>query len=228
MGAENGHCAGAKSSRLARTKARLGAYIRKVRPRSATIPRALGGVAGVALLATLALALTPAAAWGDEDDWEVSGRAGLSSVVVDGRDPLGVGLGVDLQYGLDDAWAARLSTHGARCGVTGDDAHNLPGGTIWSYSAFAGINYTMDVLRLLPTFEVGVGYMGLAGAVRTPHRTFGIQVGIGAEYLLTPRFTVGAVAEYLFAPFDLVSNVLNGSQTPQAFSFSARLGWILN
>lgn len=187
------------------------------------IPLALGGMAAIALAAA-----APRPAWGDEDDWEVSGRAGFSSVVVDGRDPLGLGLGLDLQYGLDDAWAARISTNGGRHGVTGDTNHNLPGGTIWSYAAFAGMSYTMDVLRLLPTFEVGVGYLGIAGAVRTPHRTFGVQVGIGAEYLLTPRFTLGAMAEYLFAPFDLVSNVLNGSQTPQSFSLSARLGWILN
>jgi opacity protein-like surface antigen len=180
---------------------------------------------GVAAAGRLAY---PCAAVADEDDWEVSARAGVSSVVVDGRDPLGLGLGLDLQYGLDDAWAARISTRGGRYGVSGDRTRNLPDGTIWSYSAFAGINYTMDVLRLLPTFEVAVGYLGLDGAVRAPHRTFGIQVGIGAEYLLTPRFTVGAVAEYLFAPFDLASNVLNGSQTPQAFAFSVRLGWILH
>lgn len=170
----------------------------------------------------------PGGARADEDDWEVSARAGMSSVVVDGRDPLGLGLGLDLQYGLDDAWAARISTRGGRQVVTGNPGRNLPDGTIWSYAAFAGINYTMDVLRLLPTFEVGLGFLGIDGAVRAPHRRFGVQVGIGAEYLLTPRFTLGAVAEYVFAPFDLVSNVLNGSQTPQAFSFAVRLGWILN
>jgi len=164
----------------------------------------------------------------DEDDWEISARTGISSVVVDGRDPLGVGAGLDLQYGLDDAWAVRISGSGGRHGVDADPNRGLPGGTIWSYSAFAGLNYTMDVLRLLPTFELGIGYLGILGAVRSSRRSLGVQAGIGADYLWAPRFTVGAKAEYVFAPFDLVSNVLNGTQTPQAFSFSVRLGWILN
>jgi hypothetical protein len=64
--------------------------------------------------------------------------------------------------------------------------------------------------------------------VQAERRTLGVQAGIGADYLWSPRFTVGAKAEYVFAPFDLISNALNGSQTPQAFSLSARIGWILN
>jgi hypothetical protein len=182
-------------------------------------------VVTVALLAG-GWSVGPAAA--DEDDWEISARTGIASVVVDGRDPLGIGAGLDLQYGLDDAWAVRISGSGGRHGVDADPNRGLPGGTIWSYSAFAGLNYTMDVLRLLPTFELGIGYLGILGAVRTSRRSLGVQAGIGADYLWAPRFTVGAKAEYVFAPFDLVSNVLNGTQTPQAFSFSFRLGWILN
>lgn len=152
----------------------------------------------------------------------------MASVVVDGRDPLGVGVGIDVQYGLDDAWAARLSASGGRHAVDADQMRRLPGGNVWSYSAFAGLNYTMDVLRLLPTFELGLGYLGIAGAVQAQRRSLGVQAGIGADYLWRPRFTIGAKAEYVFAPFDLVSNVLNGSQTPQAFSLCARIGWILN
>jgi hypothetical protein len=185
-------------------------------------------VAAAAVVLVSALGSRARLAHADQDDWEISARAGVASVVVDGRDPLGVGLGLDVQYGLDDAWAARLSASGGRHGVDADPARGRPGGTIWSYSAFAGINYTMDVLRLLPTFELGLGYLGIAGAVQAERRTLGVQAGIGADYLWSPRFTVGAKAEYVFAPFDLISNALNGSQTPQAFSLSARIGWILN
>jgi opacity protein-like surface antigen len=167
------------------------------------------------------------AARADADDWQLSARAGLASVVMDGRDPLGVGLGGELQYGFDDAWALRLSLGGAAQRVSSDMSKQLPGGTIWSYSAFAGVGYTMDVLRLLPTFAAGIGVLGARGAVKTDHTNIGIQVGLGADYLLTPRFSLGATAEYVFAPFDLFSHVLTGDQVPQAFALQARATWTL-
>jgi hypothetical protein len=171
-------------------------------------------------------------AWGatasaDEDDWQISGRAGLASVVVDGRDPMGLGLGAALQYGLDDAWAVRLSLAGAAHSVSSDMAKQLPGGTIWSYSAFAGLSYAMDVLRLLPTFEAGIGILGARGAVKNHLANLGAQLGLGADYLYTPRFSFGATAEYVFAPFDLLSHVLTGDQVPQAFAFCVRATWTL-
>ena len=163
----------------------------------------------------------------DEDDWQVAGRVGLAGVVADGRSPLGLGLGGDVQYGLDDAWAVRLSLAGAGQRVDEDKAHMLPGGTMWSYAAFAGLGYTMDVLRLLPTFEAGVGVLGVRGAVKKSHLAVGVQIGLGADYLLTPRFSVGLAAQYVFAPFDLFSHVLTGDQTPQAFAFCTRATWTL-
>ena len=163
----------------------------------------------------------------DEDDWQLSGRAGLASVVVDGRSPLGVGLGTDVQYGINDTFAARLSLSGGLQRVSTDMKKQLPGGSIWSYAAFAGFGYTMDVLRLLPTFEAGVGVLGVKGAVTRDHHALGVQLGIGADYLLTPRFSVGLTAQYVFAPFDLLSHVLTGDQVPQAFTFEARATWTL-
>ena len=127
----------------------------------------------------------------DEDDWQVAGRAGLAGVVADGRSPLGLGVGGDLQYGLDDAWSLHLSLSGAGQRVDADTSHMLPGGTVWSYAAFAGLGYTMDVLRLLPTFEAGLGVLGMGGAVTSSRLAVGVQVGMGADYLLTPRFSLG-------------------------------------
>ena len=163
----------------------------------------------------------------DEDDWQVSARLGLASMVVEGRDPLGLGLGGEVRYGLDDAWALRLSLGGAAHSVSADKDHQLPGGTIFSYSAFAGLGYTMDVLRLLPTFAVGIGVLGARGAVATDHANLGVDVGLGADYLLTPRLAIGATASYVFAPFDLFSHVLTGDQVPKAFALSARATWTL-
>jgi len=192
------------------------------RPRS-RVP-ALGSLLTTA---ALALAAAPHAARADEDDWRVSARAGLANIVADGRDPMGLGLGGEVQYGLDDAWALRLSVAGAAQRVDAKMDQSLPGGTIWSYSAFAGLGYTMDVLRLLPTFAVGVGVLGARGAVKSHIRHVGIQVGLGADYLVTPRFAFGVAADYVFAPFDLFAHVIEGTQIPQAFALSARATWTL-
>jgi hypothetical protein len=168
-----------------------------------------------------------ASASADEDDWQIAGRLGVASVVADGRSPLGAGLGTDVQYGINDTFSARLSLSGGFQSVSTDAGKQLPGGSIWSYGAFAGLGYTMDVLRLLPTFEAGIGVLGFGGAVKKSHLAMGTQLGIGADYLLTPRFSIGATAQYVFAPFDLLSHVLTGEQVPQAFAFSARATWTL-
>jgi Outer membrane protein beta-barrel domain len=173
----------------------------------------------------LFLVVLPYVASADEDDWQLSARAGVASVAVDGRDPLGVRVGLDGQYGLSDAWGLRLTGTFSRLDISEDKMAALPGGAIWSYSAMASIVYAMDVLRLLPTFEVGLAMLGLNGAVKTPHRAIGMQAALGADYLLGPRLSIGGIAEYIFAPFDLVSNALTGNAVPQAFAFSVRGSW---
>ena len=178
-------------------------------------------------LAASGTSLTPRPARADADDWQVAGRAGLASVVVDGRSPLGAGVGTDVQYGINDTFAARLSLSGGLQRGSADPKQQLPGGNIWSYAAFAGFGYTMDVLRLLPTFEAGIGVLGVRGAVQKDHTAVGMQLGIGADYLLTPRFSLGLTAQYVFAPFDLLSHVLTGDQVPQAFDLGVRATWTL-
>jgi hypothetical protein len=179
------------------------------------------------IFATFAILALPRPAAADDDDWQVSARAGIASVAIEGRNPFGVRLGVDGQYGLSDAWAIRVSAMGSRHGVSENMAAALPGGAIWAYSAFGGLAWTMDVLRLLPSFEVGVGMLGVAGAVAKPHRAIGMQAAIAADYLVGPRWSIGGIAEYVFAPFDLISNALTGDAVPQAFALSARICWII-
>ncbi|MBC8132824.1 MAG: outer membrane beta-barrel protein [Deltaproteobacteria bacterium] len=163
----------------------------------------------------------------DADDWQLSARGGIASVVVEGRDPMGARLALDGQYGLDDAWAIRLTASGSRHDVSTDMAKALPGGAIYAYSLFGGLAYTMDVLRLLPSFEVGIGILGIKGAVVKPHRAIGMQAAVGADYMMGPRWSIGGVAEYVFAPLDLISNALTGNAVPQAFALSMRFCWIL-
>ncbi len=182
----------------------------------------------LALITATISVVAPRRALADADDWQLALRTGLASVVVEGRDPFGLRLAVDGQYGLNDAWAIRLTAGGSRHGVTEDMMARLPGGTIWAYSVFGGLSYTMDVLRLLPSFEVGIGMLGVDGAVVKPHRAIGMQAAAAADYLMGPRWSIGGFAEYVFAPFDLIANALTGTAVPQAFALSARVCWIIH
>jgi len=178
--------------------------------------------------AALTVGVLERTAHADEDDWQVAARAGVSSVSVDGRSPLGPRLALDAQYGLSDAWAVRITAAGSRHGVSGNMAAGLPGGAVYGYSAFGSLAYTMDLLRLLPSFEVGLGVLGVTGAVKNPRRAVGAQAALAADYLMGPRWSVGGVAEYVYAPFDLISNALSGAAVPQAFALSARICWIIH
>src|SRR4051794_27255254 len=50
-----------------------------------------------------------AAASAGEQEWQVSIRAGIGTVDADGRSPFGGAAGIDVEYGITDAWAAHLS-----------------------------------------------------------------------------------------------------------------------
>ena len=181
----------------------------------------------LAALASLLLAVWAPVTRADEDDWQVAARAGIAGITVDGRSELGPRLAVDGTYGLTDAWAIRLTASGSRHGVSEDMARGLPGGAVFGYSAFGGLSYTMDILRLLPSFEMGLGLLGVTGAVKEPRRALGMQAAIAADYLVTPRWSVGGIAEYVYAPFDLITKGLKGTAVPQAFALSARICWII-
>jgi hypothetical protein len=190
-------------------------------------PRALPGPRLVALAMLFLAAAWAPCAHADEDDWQVAARAGIAGITVDGRNELGPRVAVDGTYGLTDAWAIRLTASGSRHGVSEDAARGLPGGAVYGYSAFGGLSYTMDILRLLPSFEMGLGLLGVTGAVTEPRRALGMQAAIAADYLMGPRWSIGGIAEYVYAPFDLITKGLKGTAVPQAFALSARICWTI-
>lgn len=192
------------------------------------LPSAGIAVCSLCFLVAVVVCAAPGAARADEDDWQVAARAGVAGVSADGRSPLGPRLALDAQYGLSDAWAVRLTAAGSRHGVSENMKAGLPGGAVYGYSVFGSLSYTMDLLRLLPSFEVGLGILGVTGAVMKPRRAVGAQAAIAADYLMGPRWSIGGVAEYVYAPFDLISNALSGAAVPQAFALSARICWIIH
>ena len=110
-----------------------------------------------------------------------------------------------------------------------DDATVLPGGMVRTAAALAGLTYTIDVLRLIPYANVQLGVIHFGGAVVKPKTVFAAELGIGADYFVSRRWTTGVSFQYLFAPADLISDPLNLGSSP--FSFSAtwrvsRIFWV--
>ena len=176
-------------------------------------------------MATAVAAGRPARAAG-EGEWQLSARLGGGTVSIDNRSPWGPVGGVDLEYGLTDAWAARLSVGASLNPVDADMRARLPGGKVSSTTALAGITYTFDVLRLVPYGELSLGFVRFGGAVTQPHSTLASELGLGADYLLNRRWAVGISFQYLLAPTDLINNAMQLGGSPFAFSGTMRGSWM--
>lgn len=125
---------------------------------------------------------------------------------VDRRDPSGGGLGADVAYSVTDALSLRVSGfvgwHDARGLQSGTTTG--PGGTVASFGAFAGLTYALDVVRIVPSFDLGLGVLGLRGDARFAARpallpsvnALALELGFGFDWLVTHRWSVGAVIRY--------------------------------
>jgi hypothetical protein len=161
------------------------------------------------------------------DEWQLSLREGAGTVNVDGRTPWGNATALDLEYGFLDAWAARVSLEGSLHSVSANQQAGLPGGTIHTGAALAGITYTVDILRLVPYFDLELGVVEIGGAVvaKQPHKLVS-ELGAGGDYFITRRVTTGLSFQYLYAPLDLIENPRNFGNSPFIISVTARLSWI--
>jgi hypothetical protein len=129
---------------------------------------------------------------------------------------------LDVEYGITDAWAGRLSIGSSLHPVDANMKAGLSGGRVLTTAALLGATYTFDVLRLVPYAEGGIGLVRFGGAVVEPRLALAAELGVGADYLLAPRWAVGASFQYLFVPADLFSDVMNLGNSPFAFSASLR------
>jgi outer membrane protein W len=174
--------------------------------------------------------LTSASAFGaGEGEWQLALRAGPGNVSVDGRKSWGLATALEVDYGLSDAWAVRATLAGSVHPVDTkmvENAPPLPGGTVRTVAALAGLTYTIDVLRLIPYANVQLGAIRFAGAVVDPRTVFAAELGIGADYFLSRRWTTGVSFQYLFAPEDLLSDPLNLGSSPFFFSATWRVSRI--
>jgi hypothetical protein len=175
----------------------------------------------LALAACLGVVRTAAAA--GEHEWQLALRLGAATVSVDDRKPWGLAAGIDVDYGLTDSWAVRLSFQGSTHNVSkSSDMDMRPEGAIRADAVLLGLTYTFDVLRLVPYADVQAGIAQLRGAVTTPQSLLAMEVGVGADYFISRRVTAGISFHYLFEPADLLSDPLNLGTNPFQFTATAR------
>jgi opacity protein-like surface antigen len=155
------------------------------------------------VLAIVTAAALPARA--DLKDWTVAAWPAYAVTYVDARVPSGVGGGVEVGFGITEALTLKASGFVSWHPV--DATKTTAGGTIGEFSAMLDLNYALDVIRLVPSFDVAIGVLGLRGsagfadnaranAVAPSSTAFGIGVGFGLDYLLTRRVAVGVVVRY--------------------------------
>ncbi len=156
------------------------------------------------VLALLAL-LVCAQARAELKEWTLTVQPSYAVAYVDSRTAHGGGPAIQVGYGVSDTLsihvAGLVSFHAA------DKTDKLPGGELAMYGAFAGITYTLDVIRLVPSFDLSLGAVGVRGdlsygtspaanAVVKPIDAFAISLGFSIEYLITRHVAVGAQVRY--------------------------------
>src|SRR5438046_127959 len=104
----------------------------------------------VAVVAAAAITALSSSACADPGDTVFSLTPAYAAVDFDSRTPSGVGLAVEVGYGISDSFWLRgagvFSAHPADA----DTTLNLPQGTITVVSAFGGARYAFDLLRTIP------------------------------------------------------------------------------
>ena len=156
-------------------------------------------------LAILAATLVPAVAHADYKDWTIAVWPAYAVTYVDTRAPSGAGGGLEVGFGVTESLTLKAS--GFMSWHPVDVTKTTTAGTIGEFAAMVGINYSLDVIRLVPSFDLQLGVLGLRGdaafsdsakanAVVPTSTAFGVGVGLSLDYLLTRHIAVGVVVRY--------------------------------
>ena len=170
------------------------------------------------------LLLLSGTARADFKEWNLTLTPAYGVIYVDGRTAHGGGAAVDVSFGVSDT----IAVH-ARGLATWHDVGSvdtpmpMQGGTLSAFAAMAGVTYTLDVIRLVPSFDLSIGALGVYGgaafgdspAVLRPIVAFGVALGFAIDYLWTRHFALGAEVKY------------QAALAPGVFTGDSRIGMYL-
>lgn len=166
-------------------------------------PRRVHRSLGCALLAAALLGAAAGPASADEKEFTLALQPGFAVARLGDRNAWGGGGGLDLLYGITDALSLRLtgaySAHSLAAVDKTDSTPALPGGLVTAFHAGAGVSYAVDIVRLVPYFDLSIGLLGMRQPTDKGDKTgydFGVEIGVGADYLINRRVAVGFVVRY--------------------------------
>jgi hypothetical protein len=156
-------------------------------------------------LAALGILLFTVLFWGrpaaalPEDEWLVGLEAAGALIRANERWSPGTGGAVVLEHGLTDVWAARAAL--------GFDAFRIeadPAPSSWrkETSFSLGAAAAFDVLRVVPFAEAALVIAHVSGGGAKANARAGLELGVGAEYLLDERWSVGLALRGRGLPVD--------------------------
>ena len=163
------------------------------------------GGRAAALALALVVVTAPMAARADRNEWSLSAFPAYSLTDVDSRSPSGGGVGGEVGYGVTESLTLQAtgftSWHPVKATKT------TTKGTIGEFAGMLGLNYALDVIRLVPSFDVSFGVLGIRGdadfttsrkatAVVPASTAFGVGLGFNLDYLITRHIAVGIIVRY--------------------------------
>jgi hypothetical protein len=142
------------------------------------------------------------AARADFKEWKIAVTPAYGVAYVDSRTASGGGVGVEAGFGITEALTLHASGFVSWHQV--DATKTQSAGTIGAYASMLGLTYTLDVIRLVPYFDLELGVIGLRGTpgfaddpkVVKSSNDFALGVGFGFDFLITRHIAAGFVVRY--------------------------------
>ena len=94
-------------------------------------------------------------------EWKVAITPAYGIAYVDSRTANGGGGGVEIGFGITEALSLHASGFVSWHAIDGTKTQEA--GTITAYASMLGLTYTLDVIRLVPYFELQLGVVGTRG-----------------------------------------------------------------
>ncbi len=138
------------------------------------------------LVITLCLMALTTPAWAAEDEVIVAIEPGYERLAFDGGGSHALGATLSAWWGLSDmVWL--MGSAGAFQALQDQPTRTKA----LRYEAFGGIVAALDVFRVIPSVEVGLGVAGVKSTIMPT-----VRLGAGLDYLLNPQWGLGAVVRY--------------------------------